>query len=184
MEFLGDQQELADIAKSNLERVYLETSFISYLASALQGRHSSDANTAHRQLTSWCWWTRQRHRFKLLVSDTVFRECASGHPDGVRWRLQILSEAESLAPSGAIIEMTESLIEPSGPLPRKAEADAAHIAFAGVYGCHYLLTWNFKHIANALLEPALNKIIQSYGYQPTIICTPEQLLLQPGNRDL
>src|SRR5947209_14415704 len=141
------QQEMR---KSRLERVYLETSFISYLASALQGRHSHDANTAHRQLSSWSWWTRQRHRFELFISDTVFRECASGHPDGVRQRLQILSEAKSFEPSSAIIELTEHLIEPAGPLPRKAEADATHIAFASVYGCEYLLTWNFKHIANAV----------------------------------
>ena len=91
--------------------------------------------------------------------------------------MQILSEAKSLAPSSAIIELTEQLIEPTGPLPRKAEADATHIAFASVYGCEYLLTWNFKHIANAVLEPVLNKTIQSYGYPPPIICTPEQLLL-------
>src|SRR3982751_6544517 len=99
----GQQQA---ITKASRERVYLETSFISYLASALQERHSSDANTAHRQLSSLSWWTRQRHRFELFVSDTVFRECASGHPDGVRQRLQILSGAESLAPSSAIIDLT------------------------------------------------------------------------------
>jgi hypothetical protein len=167
-----------------LERVYLETSFISYLASALQGRHSSDANTAHRQLSSLSWWTRQRHRFHIFISETVFRECSSGHLDGVRQRLQIVSEAESLAPSSAIIELTKQLVEPNGPLPPKAEADATHITFASVYGCDYLLTWNFKHIANAVLEPALNKTIQFYGYQPPIICTPEQLLLLPGDRDL
>ena len=72
------------VRKRNRERAYLETSFISHLASALQGRHSSDANTAHRQLSSFAWWTRQRHRFELFISDTVFRECASGHPDGAR----------------------------------------------------------------------------------------------------
>jgi len=61
-------------------------------------------------------------------------------------------------------------------LPRKADADATHIAFASVYECNYLLTWNFKHIANALLQPVLYKIVQSYGYQPPLLCTPEQLL--------
>jgi hypothetical protein len=69
-----------------------------------------------------------------------------------------------------------------GPLPRKAETDATHIAFASVYGCDYLLTWNFKHLANAFLQPTLNRMVQSYGYSPSFICTPEQLLA--GDRDL
>ena len=77
--------------------------------------------------------------------------------------------------------MTKRLVEPAGPLPRKAEADATHIAFASVYGCEYLLTWNFKHIANAILQPAVYKIVHSYGYPPSFICTPEQLM---ANRDL
>ena len=167
---------------SLLPRVYLETSFISYLAAALQQRNSSDVNTAHRQLSSLSWWTRHRERFHLFMSETVLRECSTGHPDAVSHRLQLLAVAERLSNNQEIIELTARLVEPSGPLPRKAEADATHIAFASVYGCDYLLTWNFKHIANALLQPALNKIVQSYGYQPSIICTPEQLVA--GYRDL
>ena len=67
-------------------------------------------------------------------------------------------------------------VEPLGPLPKKAEADAAHIAFATVYGCEYLLTWNFKHIGNAILQRSIYKLISDYGYQPTHICTPDELL--------
>lgn len=48
-------------------------------------------------------------------------------------------------------------------------------------GCEYLLTWNFRHIANAMLEPVLYKIVNSYGYQPSIISTPEQLLAGYGD---
>ena len=162
-------------------RIYLETSFVSYLGTTLQGRHSSDVNTAHRQITSALWWTQHRDQFELFISEVVSRECAIGHPEAVRNRLQILAFAQILPETREIIDLAEQLVEPAG-LPRKAEADATHIAFASVYSCHYLLTWNFKHIANALLQPVLYKIVQSYGYQPTLICTPEQLLA--GDRDL
>lgn len=164
------------MCKPGTPRVYLETSFISYLAAALQQRTVTDVNRAHRQLSSFLWWTTHRNRFELFISETVFKECSIGHADSVRQRLQILSAAETLTSTRGIIEMTKRLIEPIGPLPRKAEADATHIAFASVYGCDYLLTWNFRHIANALLQPALNRVVQSHGYQPPIICTPEQLL--------
>ncbi len=79
------------------------------------------------------------------------------------------------------MELTARLVEPTGPLPLKAEADATHIAYASVYECEYLLTWNFKHIANAFLQPSLYKIVNSYGYRPSLICTPEELM---GDRDL
>jgi predicted nucleic acid-binding protein len=163
-------------------RVYLETSFISYLAAARQQRHSSDVNTAHRQLTSLRWWTQHRGQFELFISEVVSKESATGHPEAVRNRLQLLAFAQILPEVSEIMELAKRLVEPIGPLPRKADADATHIAFASVYECDYLLTWNFKHIANALLQPALYRIVQSYGYQPPILCTPEQLLA--GDRDL
>ena len=166
----------------SLPRVYLETSFISYLAAALQGRNSGDVNTAHRQTVSALWWTKRRAEFTLFISEVVSRECAVGHADAARQRLEILTSAQILPETREIIELATRLVEPIGPLPRKAEADATHIAFASAYECDYLLTWNFKHIANALLQPALYKIVHSYGYQSSLLCTPEQLLT--GHRDL
>jgi hypothetical protein len=166
----------------SLLRVYLETSFISYLSAALQGRDSSDVHAQHRQDVSALWWEKHRSDFELFISDTVIQECAVGHPDAVRSRLQVLTDLNILPEISEIMELAHRLVEPNGPLPRKAGADATHIAFASVYECNYLLTWNFKHIANALLQPVLYKIVQSYGYQQPILCTPEELLA--GYRDL
>ena len=39
----------------------------------------------------------------------------------------------------------------------------------------YLLTWNCKHIANAEMQTAVNRICRSAGYEPPVICTPEEL---------
>ena len=165
----------------SLPRVYLETSFISYLAAALQQRNSSDVNTAHRQMVSALWWTKQRDQFELFISDVVERECAVGHSEAVRHWVKLLKAAHILPETRDRMEVAKRLVEPTGPLPRKAEADATHIAFASVYGCDYLVTWNFKHIPNALLQPVLYKIVQSYGYQPSLLCTPEQLLTGYGD---
>ena len=63
-----------------------------------------------------------------------------------------------------------------GPLPPKAEVDAAHIALAAVHGVEYLLTWNCKHIANAEMQPALTRIANAQGYALPVLCTPEQLM--------
>jgi hypothetical protein len=57
-------------------------------------------------------------------------------------------------------------------LPR----DAFHIAIAAVNGVDYLLTWNCKHIANATLRGRIEKVCRDAGYEPPIICTPEELV--------
>src|ERR1035437_4377149 len=45
-----------------------------------------------------------------------------------------------------------------------------------VYGCEFLLTWNFKHINNAQMKRDASRIIEEYGYQPATICTPAELM--------
>ncbi len=54
--------------------------------------------------------------------------------------------------------------------------DAAHIAVAAVGGVDYLLTWNFKHIANAVLRDRIERTCRLSGCKPPAICTPEELL--------
>jgi hypothetical protein len=40
----------------------------------------------------------------------------------------------------------------------------------------YLLTWNCTHIANAALRSQIEAVCRSRGYEPPVICTPEELL--------
>ena len=62
------------------------------------------------------------------------------------------------------------------PLPAKAAADSLHIAIATVNGMDYLLTWNCTHIANATLRGRIEMVCRDCGYEPPVICTPEELL--------
>ena len=61
-------------------------------------------------------------------------------------------------------------------LPKKAAEDALHIAIAAIHRMDYLITWNCKHIANAQMRSVIENVISQCGYQPPIICTPEELL--------
>ena len=62
------------------------------------------------------------------------------------------------------------------PLPPKAQADALHIAVSAVNGMNYLLTWNCTHIANATLRSEIESVCRSAGYEPPVICTPQEML--------
>jgi hypothetical protein len=85
-----------------------------------------------------------------------------------------MRETPLLPENERILELTKKLLAPSGT-PVSAVADAAHVATATVHECDYLLTWNLRHIANARIRRALERIIEANGYRRTTICTPEEL---------
>lgn len=79
--------------------------------------------------------------------------------------LSVTEEAERLAP----------LLLMSAGLASNAETDALHMAVAAVHGMDYLLSWNCKHIANATIRRAIEKQCRLSGYEPPVICTPQEL---------
>ncbi len=135
-------------------KVYLETSFISYLTS----RFSHDLVILQRQLSSRRWWDQMRKGFDLLVSQTVYEECWKGDERAVAERVAVLNQTTLLPLTAPILYLASKLVDPR-PFPKRADADAVHIAVATAYGCEYLLTWNFKHINNAQLKRAATRIM-------------------------
>ena len=43
-------------------------------------------------------------------------------------------------------------------------------------GVDYLVTWNFRHIANATLRSRIEHVCRRAGYAPPVICAPNELL--------
>lgn len=64
----------------------------------------------------------------------------------------------------------------AGAIPKQAAVDATHIAIATAHGVDYLLTWNCAHIANATIRSRIERICRTAGYEPPILCTPEELM--------
>ena len=54
--------------------------------------------------------------------------------------------------------------------------DALHVAVAVVSRCTYLMTWNYRHLAGASARARIEALCRDKGYEPAIICTPEELL--------
>jgi len=76
-------------------------------------------------------------------------------------------------PSESVV--TEQILR-AALVPAKARADAAHIAIAAVHGMDYLLTWNCRHIANAVTRKRIDQLLRGAGYEAPVLCTPEELL--------
>lgn len=47
---------------------------------------------------------------------------------------------------------------------------------AAVNGIDYLLTWNLRHLANAVLRGKIEEAVRTAGFVPPVICTPEELM--------
>lgn len=152
-------------------RVYVETSIPSYLTA----RRSRDLiATANQELTQE-WWETRRDDFYLVISEFVLREASAGDPIAASNRLALIVGIPELNVTDEVGELARMLIEQI-PIPKKAQLDAFHIAIAAVHGIDYLLTWNCTHINNAELRPRIEAICRCQGFEPPIICTPQELL--------
>ena len=74
------------------------------------------------------------------------------------------------------VDVVATAIMDSKLIPTKATRDAIHIGAAAVHEIDILLTWNCKHIANAAIMKALERLIINCGYEMPILCTPEELI--------
>lgn len=153
------------------DRIYIETTIVSHFTA----RPSRDVVIAGHQQTTHEWWNTRRKDYELCVSEAVLDESASGDPQAAQERLDALSEMTLLQTTGQAISLAEALLE-AGALPAKAADDALHIAVAAVNKIPYLLTWNCRHLANAVMRPVIERVCAAKGFKAPIICTPEELL--------
>jgi predicted nucleic acid-binding protein len=129
---------------------------------------------AHQQITRQ-WWEERRESFQLYVSQMVIQEAGSGDPAAAQRRLGELAGIPLLGLTDEAQALARELVE-NGALPKQAVEDALHIALATVHGMDYLLTWNCRHIANAQMREAVVSVCVMRGYEPPVICTPEELM--------
>jgi predicted nucleic acid-binding protein len=152
-------------------KVYIETSIISYLVA----RPSRDIIVAANQQATQEWWDSRKKEFEIYVSQLVIQESGVGDEGAAADRLEALSNVPLLDIIDEAVQLAEKLIEQKA-IPAKASEDALHIALAAVHGMDYLLTWNFKHIANATMRANVELVCRLNGYEPPIICTPLELM--------
>jgi hypothetical protein len=152
-------------------KIYIETSIVSYLTS----RSSRDLVTAARQQLTAEWWESKKKEYALFISQAVVSEASDGDQHAAQKRLSITKKIPLLDVTEEAIELAEFLVKKT-PFPEKASIDALHIAIACVHEMDFILTWNFKHIANAAIRSKLEVITHSKKRRLPIICTPEELL--------
>ncbi len=153
------------------EKVYIETSVVSYFTS----KPSTDIIIAGRQEITRKKWPHILDVFDTYISALVLQESEQGDSEAVQKRLEALADIPVLSITGDAEELASKLIL-EGPVSEKSPEDALHISIATVNGMDYLLTWNFAHINNAQIKSKIVTRIEKHGYQCPLICSPEELL--------
>lgn len=151
--------------------IYIETSIVGYLASRLSRELLT---AAHQQLTQE-WWDTRRGVFDVYVSELVVNEAGAGDPTEAERRLGYLEGIPQLELNDACRDLARALVDRHA-IPQEVVEDAVHVAVAAVHGVDYLLTWNCAHIANAQRRDAIERVCRDNGYEPPLICTPEELM--------
>ena len=155
---------------------YIETSIVSYLTA----QPSRDLRAAAWQQITTQWWEQERTKYELCTSALVMEEASQGDPDAAQRRLQVLEELYKLTVDDEAERFADKLME-GGGVPAGAEGDALHIAVAAVHEIDYLLTWNCRHIDNAVTKPIIRSICAVAGYSCPEICTPMELLSEESS---
>jgi len=152
--------------------IYIETSIISYLAA----KPSSDLTTAACQHVTTTWWESSRKLYDVVTSALVVTESREGNTLIAKRRLDFLKGIPVLKTTEKAVELARALTAESAALPRKAQADALHIAIAAVHNVDYLLTWNYRHIDNPATKPLIREVCILKGYLCPEICTPFEMM--------
>lgn len=153
------------------ERVYIETTIVGYLTA----RSSRDVVIAGHQQVTHEWWDTRRANYDLCVSQLVLDEAGSGDVRAAQERLWVPRPMLVLETTAESVDLARALLL-EGALPARAADDALHIAVAATQSVPYLLTWNCRHLANALMRPVIETVCRAKGFKAPIICTREELL--------
>ncbi|MDA1055083.1 MAG: type II toxin-antitoxin system VapC family toxin [Planctomycetota bacterium] len=154
-----------------MDSVYIETTVVGHIA----GRIHRDPLVVARQQITRDWWRDDAPNYIVFISQLVLDECSDGDPLAAAERLEIVKDVDLIESSDEVDTLADALIA-GRAVPASEPRDAFHIAISAVNGVNYLMTWNFKHIANASLRSRIEQVCRDAGFEPPIICTPDELM--------
>ena len=151
-------------------RVYIETTIPSFYHET----RPEPEMVARRNWTR-AFWDSRRGEYELVTSDAVFDELARAVPRKGEAILDLLRGLDLLARTPEVMALAQHYIEQK-VMPRGLYGDALHLALASWHGCHFLLTWNCSHLANANKVEHIRTVNRRRGLATPVLATPLELL--------
>jgi predicted nucleic acid-binding protein len=153
------------------QKVYIETSVISYLTS----KPSRDLIIAGHQQITQDWWHKAKPKFDCYISQIVIEEISLGDKNAALKRINAIQNIPDLGYNSEVENLAFQYFKLLG-IPEKAKLDTFHLAYAVLYNIDFLLSWNCKHIANAMINSKLRDFNNNNSLFVPFLCTPQELL--------
>jgi len=154
-----------------MPRAYIESSVPSFYVA----RPSRQLAIVAKQQATKDWWDGGCSGLEVVTSLETLDEIAKGDSEKGQERLDLVSKLPILEVTNDVADLADKLVD-SGIVPEKVASDAIHIAVASVHAVEFLVTWNFRHIANPFLRDRIRKLVTEKGYRMPTMCSPEELL--------
>ena len=152
-----------------VRRVYIETTIPSFY---YEVRKEPDM-IARREWTKG-WWENQRHHYELVTSIAVIEELEVGNHPFKASALKLIADLPILPILDPIEEIVDTYVS-RHVMPNDPRGDALHLALASYHHCHFLLTWNCAHLANANKFEHIRHVNNILGLYIPILTTPVEL---------
>ena len=150
-------------------KIYIDTSVISHL----DAPDVPDKMEDTRKL----WDAIKAGKFEVFISTAVILEldgCAEPKRSRLAKQLRDIRYTE-LQSNDEVLELAAQYLK-AGILPPKSARDRQHIAYACVYNCDMIVSWNFKHMVNYRTISGVKGVNALAGYKEMPIYTPTMLV--------
>ena len=152
-------------------RVYIETTIPSFY---FEIRTQPDM-VARRNWTV-DWWNHCRTKFELVTSLPVIEELQDGSHPNKKQALELISRIPLLPIEDKIGRIIQTYVSQK-LMPSNPKGDALHLALASYHNCHFLLTWNCSHLANANKFEHIRHVNSLLGLSVPVLATPNELMI-------
>jgi hypothetical protein len=129
------------------------------------------------------WRLRDAGHFTFLSSVVVDQEIA-GAPESVRALMRETFGGAALLPLSEEADALAAAYLAQKVVPLGYEDDAYHVAVCTVARIEFLVSWNFKHLANVRREAGFNAVNLLQGYPAVRIVAPTSLIHGYSQKDL
>ena len=121
------------------------------------------------------WLLKKAGRFNFVTSRLVFQEITHA-PERVRELMRDTFTPEDVLERSAEAEELAQAYLAQKVVPAAYDDDARHVAICTIARIEYLVSWNFKHLANVRRESGFNAVNLLQGYPPLRILSPTSLI--------
>jgi hypothetical protein len=149
--------------------VYLDTSVIS--AFWYEG---GDVAMLARQLKTREWWEIERRHFTVTASAFGEAELRAGVFPRQAECIRMIERLPFLRMSQTTRKLIGEFVN-LRIVPLSKSADAGHLAIAASAAIDYLLTWNYAHMANPVVQSKLDRLCQKSELRAPLLVSPESI---------